>query len=1390
MRNFLRPRQWTRCLAFTVLLGLLGLGGIGCDTSNPAPPGEDPPQETPEPPPPPPPPPPVGTLPAGTSLLLQVVDDTGNPVAGAAVSSQGAVFPVDSSGHLLLENLPPGRLLARVDALGFTSATAVVELQEDAHAGARVKLLHLPEPLPFKAEEGGTLQTPQVRVTIPPDAVVDALGQLVTGTVDVTIAPLDPTTQLAAMPGPLEGTRVAEGETVQLESFFMAEVSLWSNGAPVQLAPGKSATLEFVLPESLASQFHVGDSVPAWWFDLDEGRWREEGEGTIQPSTTQPDRLAWFVTVKHFTWWNCDAPVTDKSCVNVLVVDGKGAPAKGATVSAEGTSYTGASRTASTGADGRACIEIKRGSTANVFAGLAGAPVSGMVAVTGSAGAAVCGSGPCTEVRLTLADVICAPGAYETCAYTGPAGTEGKGLCRAGRRQCNIIGTEWSACRGEVLPAAESCRTPFDDDCDGTLNEECLCSDQEGLPCYGGAIGTLGVGICGAGTVACDKFGNVVCEGQRLPRPETCSTLEDDNCNGVSEGCEPASEWWWAVDAKGTSCTSSTELLGMRVDGEGNTLTLSSFNGTATLGGAVFTGDEDDLLLVKVDASGEPVWTQLLDIYHRLSDEHLTKESLTVDAMGAVVVASSFMGPVSIDGVSLEPSSSSFVAKFAPNGSLLWLRSLAEHSGGEWLGSGAVATDADGNVIVLATYDRGGAFVAKLEAGTGAALWSRSFRDRLLFAQALDVDEAGDVLLAAALSSSGWGQVFVAKLEGSTGTDLWSRSAGRVGGEGGGPPYLKVAGAGSVLVLKEHAGEMTLSKLSASGEALWSRSIGVRSRGRLHLGVDAAGNALLTGTFEGSLDLGGGGRYSAGPAAFVAWYDQEGRYLKDHVVPSLLREVDGAPLGTSWGVGAGVDPEGNLLLGGWFEGTVDFGLGPVSACAPTSFLEKLDPTPATPGHFKPVITRATRSSETATPGAVLTFEVEAWDPEGSALGFSWAATTGSPGTADSGATTSRITWTAPACIRAGTPAALTATVTNAFGKTAERRFLVSGLPSCEWTSTGSMASPRRYHTATPLPGGTVLVTGGEGSSPSDTLATTEVYDPATGTWSAAGSMTWHREGHTATPLPGGKVLVTGGEGRYPVYLLATAEVYDPATGTWSAVRSMASARLSHTATRLPDGKVLVAGGYGGSGGTLATAEVYDPVTDTWSAAGSMTSPREGHRATLLSDGKVLIAGGFDYRSGYLATAEVYDPATGTWSAAGSMASPRRRHTATLLPDGKVLVAGGYASGRGSLATAEVYDPATGTWSAAGRMAMPHDSHTATVLPDGKVLVAGGAYGGIRGYLGTAEVYDPATGTWRGAGSMASPRQDHEAALLPDGKVLVIGGFASSWSVTTAELYAP
>src|SRR5262245_44120204 len=97
----------------------------------------------------------------------------------------------------------------------------------------------------------------------------------------------------------------------------------------------------------------------------------------------------------------------------------------------------------------------------------------------------------------------------------------------------------------------------------------------------------------------------------------------------------------------------------------------------------------------------------------------------------------------------------------------------------------------------------------------------------------------------------------------------------------------------------------------------------------------------------------------------------------------------------------------------------------------------------------------------------------------------------------------------------------------------------------DWIPTGSLTTPRAFHTATLLPNGKVRLVGGENGA-------TELYDPATGTWNVTGSLNTPRVLHTATLLPNGKVLVAGGitNSTPPDFgITNSAELYDPATGT-------------------------------------------------------------------------------------------------------------------------------------------------------------------------------------------------------------------------------------------------
>lgn len=286
-----------------------------------------------------------------------------------------------------------------------------------------------------------------------------------------------------------------------------------------------------------------------------------------------------------------------------------------------------------------------------------------------------------------------------------------------------------------------------------------------------------------------------------------------------------------------------------------------------------------------------------------------------------------------------------------------------------------------------------------------------------------------------------------------------------------------------------------------------------------------------------------------------------------------------------------------------------------------------------------------------------------------------------------------------------------------------------------WRALAPAASSRSGHTASLLPDGRVLIVGGfsvaADGAPAQAVATTEIYDPATNSWSSTGSLTLARSGHTATVLPDGRVLVVGGESRNAAGatdLTASSEIYDPATGTWSATGPLTTGRQGHTATLLANGQVLIAGGQtsltrggnvtfvsaGLAAAPSASAERFDPARNSWQPIASLSSERVEHTATLLPNGQVLVVGGVGKAGDApLASAERYDPAADRWIA---VAAPTARagHTATLLPDGSILVVGGKGSGNSYLATAELYVSRTGPVATPTATAVP--TRTPTAVP--------------------------------------------------------------------------
>lgn len=186
----------------------------------------------------------------------------------------------------------------------------------------------------------------------------------------------------------------------------------------------------------------------------------------------------------------------------------------------------------------------------------------------------------------------CIDGQTRGC-YTGPAGTQGVGICQGGSQTC--AGGQWGTCSGQTLPASESCNGA-DDDCDGSVDEslgsntcgvgECARTEPK---CVNGALNTctpgspstetcngldddcdgaeddgLGTQTCGVG--ACERTVSACFEGQdNVCTPGTSST---EVCNGVDDDCDGTTD----------------EGLGTRTCGQGvcvNTVDACT-NGTET----------------------------------------------------------------------------------------------------------------------------------------------------------------------------------------------------------------------------------------------------------------------------------------------------------------------------------------------------------------------------------------------------------------------------------------------------------------------------------------------------------------------------------------------------------------------------------------------------------------------------------------------------------------------------------------------------------------------------------------------------------------------------------------------------------------------------------------
>ena len=411
------------------------------------------------------------------------------------------------------------------------------------------------------------------------------------------------------------------------------------------------------------------------------------------------------------------------------------------------------------------------------------------------------------------------------------------------------------------------------------------------------------------------------------------------------------------------SNVSNEGAMAVAVDLDGNALVTGSFNGAVDFGGQILEAIKTDVYVLKLDADGKTIWAKN---YQGTSGE--SGGGIAVDVDGNVLITGWFDGIVNFDGHKLEALGSNdlFILKLNPKGDVIWAKNYQGPSSD--VGSG-IAVDADGNVLVtgrfvdaldfdghkLVSEGQSDLFVLKLSP-MGKVNWAKSYPgDGPKMGSGIAADAVGNALITGNFEGTvSFGQykfnsagidLYVLKLN-PEGDVIWARSFGNEGVDSG--HDIAVDNIGNVIVTGQFNGtvefddfilrsegiDLFVLKLEPEkGAVLWARNYQGSGIDVGHgVTADTSGHVFVTGVFRGEIDFDGRFLSAAGTDVFVLKLSTEGRVVWAHNFVSA---------GNEYGYGIAADRQGNVLVTGLFDGSVDFGGGTLMSVGLDLFITKL-----------------------------------------------------------------------------------------------------------------------------------------------------------------------------------------------------------------------------------------------------------------------------------------------------------------------------------------------------------------------------------------------------------------------------------------------------------------
>lgn len=308
-------------------------------------------------------------------------------------------------------------------------------------------------------------------------------------------------------------------------------------------------------------------------------------------------------------------------------------------------------------------------------------------------------------------------------------------------------------------------------------------------------------------------------------------------------------------------------------------------------------GRTSDAYLVKVGADGKLTWAQT---FGGKRDDAANGVAVRGDK---VVVVGNFLDELKLGEFTKKSAGSddAFVAQFDKDGGVQW----AWNFGG---------IDSDGANAVVATPDGGwvigGSFSRTCDFGT-TQLKSRGGTDAML----LKLSAGGDLEWIKQFGGAYQDQVSHLAVDGQG--NIYVQGQFKDLSDWGGKQPLK-AGGGSDL-------DVVLAKYDLNGDYLWAQRFGNAFNDVAGgVTVDPAGHATMVGSFDKSASFGEGDDHtSLGESdIFVARFTPAGKLEWARTMGAEREDI-------AFGVGS--DAAGNTVTTGWFQGSVDFGKGPLTS---------------------------------------------------------------------------------------------------------------------------------------------------------------------------------------------------------------------------------------------------------------------------------------------------------------------------------------------------------------------------------------------------------------------------------------------------------------------------